>query len=259
MRWLGSRIAQGSNAAWLASLRPGPSARGLPPGRSQAAANHSERRDLEAASWWLIAHGSEQGSASPSVSITNERTTRPPTPRQLQIGRVSARPRPDQVAERSDCRFDVGVAGRGDLLMRVLVKPRPLQRHDPVRCWRLARRGGGRCKLWDRPEWICPAAAEVALGNRMTARSQARIEPSVWLPNEWRISCEGARGSRRATSQQYQARRLPPQERALASCMRWLGSVLAPLCRASLPARFRSRVPVVATGESLSQIASSLK
>ena len=39
----------------------------------------------------------------------------------------------------------------------------------------------------------------------------------------WRISCEGARGSRRATSQQYQARRLPPQERALASCMRWLG------------------------------------
>ena len=46
----------------------------------------------------------------------------------------------------------------------------------------------------------------------------------AWLrPNETRISCEGARGSRRASSQQYQARRLPPQERALGSCMRWLG------------------------------------
>ena len=44
--------------------------------------------------------------------------------------------------------------------------------------------------------------------------------------NELRISCEGARGSRRATSPQYQARRLPPQERALASCMRWLGGAL---------------------------------
>ena len=42
-------------------------------------------------------------------------------------------------------------------------------------------------------------------------------------PNELRISCEGARGSRRASSHQYQARRLPPQERALDSCMRWLG------------------------------------
>jgi len=47
----------------------------------------------------------------------------------------------------------------------------------------------------------------------------------------WRISCEGARGSRRASSQQYQARRLSPQERALGSCMRWLGrgSIIVPL------------------------------
>ena len=45
------------------------------------------------------------------------------------------------------------------------------------------------------------------------------------LPNETRISCEGARGSRRATSKQYQARRLPQIERALDSCMRWLGRI----------------------------------
>ena len=71
-----------------------------------------------------------------------------------------------------------------------------------------------------------------------TSACSARCEPSnavnglfhslkcgagrIVRPNEWRISCEGARGSRRATSRQYQARRLPQIERALASCMRWL-------------------------------------
>ena len=36
--------------------------------------------------------------------------------------------------------------------------------------------------------------------------------------------CEGARGSRRATSDSTKARRLPAVERALDSCMRWLGA-----------------------------------
>ena len=49
-------------------------------------------------------------------------------------------------------------------------------------------------------------------------------------PNEWRISCEGARGSRRATSQQYKARRLPQIERALVCCMRWLGGPARERC-----------------------------
>ena len=44
-------------------------------------------------------------------------------------------------------------------------------------------------------------------------------------PNETRISCEGAaRQPPRIPAVQYGARRLPETERALASCMRWLGT-----------------------------------
>ena len=43
------------------------------------------------------------------------------------------------------------------------------------------------------------------------------------LPNEWRISCEGARGSRRAVLGQNLRRGGCQHQRALASCMRWLG------------------------------------
>jgi len=82
--------------------------------------------------------------------------------------------------------------------------------------------------------WALAREAGVAVAKVKTAitRTTRMVTSLTWgttemlemTPNEWRISCEGARGSRRATSQQYQARRLPQIARALDSCMRWLGS-----------------------------------
>jgi len=76
-------------------------------------------------------------------------------------------------------------------------------------------------------------AAKVAASSKRSSRASAGAVKSasdneaMWLCLTTGASAARAlRGSRRASSQQYQARRLPPQERALGSCMRWLGRSL---------------------------------